>query len=116
MSLRWDESKGYGGHEADVCCKMIPLEFLAIEHEHGDYSEHGQSNSLLNYLELEEGERAACAAVAHTVGRNHKTIFQERQAPGEEDDGYQRPVFDHAGLREFEIAIPGECHKDIGYY
>ena len=100
-----DEAEGY---------EVVPADGLAFEDGGHDDGEHHQRDALLYDLELHEGERTAGDLGADAVGRYHKGIFEEGHAPREDNDAYQRPVLDKVHLLEFEIAVPGKRHKDVG--
>ena len=94
--------------------EVVPLEGFALEKEHHDDRENGQRDDLLDDLQLEQRVRAAVAREADPVGRNGEAILEESDAPGEENDGDQRPARGDLHLLEFEVAVPGESHEDVG--
>lgn len=94
---------------------MIPVELLTLEQEHGYDGEYGQGDHLLDYLKLEQAERAAVTLESDAVGRNHEAVFGQGDAPREQDDDIQGPVARHAGLLEAQMAVPGQGHEDVGY-
>ena len=50
----------------------------------------------------------------YPVGRDLKTIFNKGNAPTDDDDGQQRPVFGQTGITHLEMTIPCQCHKYVG--
>ena len=81
---------------------MIPSRTFP-EVEDCKYNENNQSYYLLDDLELEGIE----LAIAQSVCRNLKAIFEECNSPAGEDrspDG---------NVPEFEVTIPGEGHEHI---
>ena len=115
LRLDRQERENDGGDEAEEGRKVIPVELLTLEQEHGDDGEYGQRDHLLDDLKLEQTERAAVTLESDTVGRNHEAIFGQGDAPREQDDGIQGPVAGHAGLLEAQMAVPGQGHEDVGY-
>ena len=71
---------------------MVPLKSLPLEHHCDDDSEHGEGDDLLDDLELHDVERSAVAVEADSVGRDLGAVFEESQAPGQEDYQYERPA------------------------
>ena len=89
------------------------MERLALEQEVGHHGEDYQRDALLDDLELDQRERTAVALKADAVGRHLTTVFEESDAPREDDDADEWPVGAHARLLQFEMAIPGQCHEDV---
>lgn len=62
---------------------MVDGEGLVFEkHEH-ENREDGQRKEFLNHLELPKVERTTVLEKTDAVRRNHKTVFNERNAPTE---------------------------------
>src|ERR1039458_8918545 len=89
--------------QADPGGGVVPAQMLA-EVEEGEDSEDDQRNDLLDDLEL-DGRKAVGA---HAVGRHLEAVFEEGDAPADQDDLPKR------FLAEFQVAIPGEGHEDVG--
>ena len=70
----------------------------ALEHDVGNDAEHGQRDALLDDLQLNEVERAAVLDEAETVGGYLTAVFEEGNAPREDDDAYQWPVVRYTAL------------------
>ena len=93
---------------------MVPVEGLSLEQEVGDDGKYRQRNDFLNDLELDERERTAVLREAHPVGGHHKRVFKEGDSPGKEDDADERPVVRNLHLLQFQVAVPGQRHEDVG--
>src|SRR3982750_1487623 len=76
-----------------------------LEHNRREYCKHTERDHLLDDLELAAGE---AMGVADTVGGHREGIFDERDSPTDEDRR------DHRQMWEFEVAVPGEGHQDVG--
>ena len=93
---------------------MVPLDVLSLEHEHHDDGEYRERDDFLYHLELQQVERAAVALEADAVGRDREAVFKEGDPPGKQDDQDERPGRRYFHFLEFKVAIPRECHEDIG--
>ena len=82
---------------------MIPAQMRA-EVKGGKDAEDRQRDDLLNHFELDHAE----AAVAKAVGWNLEAILKEGDAPADEDD------LPEGVLTEFQVAVPGNGHEDVG--
>ena len=71
---------------------MIPMDRLALEHEHHDDGENREGDRFLNHLQLHKAERAPVAGKADPVGRNGEAILKKGYSPGEQYDQNQRPA------------------------
>ena len=93
---------------------MIPLQGLVLEHECDDDCEYRQGNDFLDYLELHQTERAAVVDEAYPVGRHLGAVFEEGYTPGEKYHKDERPAGRNLHFLKLEVAVPCECHEDIG--
>ena len=89
--------------EANGSNAVVPFELFA-EISDGKSREHGKRDDFLDDFELCRGELIR----TDTVGGNLKTVFEKGDAPAGEDDLPQR----FAAV--FEVAVPGEGHKEVG--
>jgi PLP dependent protein len=89
--------------QADSRGGVVPAQMFA-EVEEGEDGEDDERNDLLDDLELDGRE----AVGADAVGRHLEAVFEEGDAPADQDDLPQR------FLAEFQVAVPGEGHKDVG--
>lgn len=92
---------------------MIPMDLFSLKKKHRYNCKDGKRDGFLYNLELEERKGTAGTFETDSVRRNHKAVFKKRHAPREGYDGYQRPVFYYACLRESQIAVPGKCHEYV---
>lgn len=92
---------------------MIPMEFLPREEKHCDDGEDGKGYNLLDHLELNQGEGTTVVDKPHSVGGDLETIFQEGDAPGEENDADKGPAGSDTGIVEPQMTIPSERHEDV---
>jgi hypothetical protein len=82
---------------------IIPAEFFA-EIGDGKDGENGERDDFLNRFELSGAELVR----ADAIGGNLKAVFEKGDAPAGEDN------FPQSFAAEFEVAVPGEGHEDIG--
>ena len=86
------EGKKHGENDENEGKDMVPAESFGLENRNHDDGEHGQRNGFLYDFQLDKIERAAVLDGTHTVGRNHKRVFEQGDAPRHEDDQIQGPV------------------------
>lgn len=114
MLLCLHESEEYRQDDESEGHQVVPADGLALEDRGHDDGEDGQRDGFLYNLQLHQREGAAGNLRPDAVGRYHEAVLKEGHAPRQGDDGYQRPVGDELHLLELEVAIPGECHEDVG--
>ena len=93
---------------------MVPLERFRVEYRYRDGRENCERNRFLDDLQLHQAEGTAVDAAADAVGGNHEAVFKEGESPGGEDHENQRPIGADVHFFKFEVAVPSECHKDVG--
>ena len=94
--------KRAGGDEGKAE-RVIPAQRL-LQVQHRESGEHHQRDHLLHGLELcGRIDRAAPA-----VGRHRQPVFEKGDPPARHDDERQRAFL------EFEMAVPGKGHEDVG--
>ena len=93
---------------------MVPLDGLPLEQEGDDHREDGQGNHFLDDLELHQVEGASVSQEADPVGRDRQAVFEESDAPGEQDNEDEWPSGGDFHLLKLEVPIPGEGHEDVG--
>ena len=89
------------------------MQVLTLEHYVGYYSKDTKADALLDDLKLYEIKRSAIALEPKTICRHLTAIFQEGNAPREENHSKQGPLRGYACLLQFKMPIPSKCHKDI---
>ena len=92
---------------------MVPVQRLRLEAESQDKREYYQRDALLDYLELDQIERAAVDIGPYAVSRDHKAILKQSKAPGCQYNKDKRPVSADLHLLKFKVSVPGKSHKDI---
>ena len=97
------EGEGHGGDDAKEGGDVVPSGH-GLEIQHGKDGEDGEGDDFLDDFQLVGGEGVAAPA----VGRDLQNVFEEGDAPTDEDD-------DQDGLiLEFEMAVPSHGHEDVG--
>src|ERR1039458_1434636 len=77
---------------------------MLAEVDEGEDGEDDEGDDLLDDLELDGRE----AGGADAVGRHLQAVLEEGDAPTDEDDLPERV------LAVFQVAVPGNGHKDVG--
>src|SRR5579862_3350585 len=96
------ENHEHRGDHQDKPQDVIPLDRL-VQIEDREDGEHGEGDHFLNRFELHRGEFVRPNAVC----RDLKAIFEECDAPANEDH------FEQRRLPELQVSVPGESHEDI---
>ena len=99
------------GDKAGEARKMIPLQGVALDEQHGEQREDHKRDNLLDNLQLPQREGASELGTADTVGGNLKAVLKECYAPANQHDG-NHAVTLQTRLKG-DVAIPRERHKDI---
>ena len=89
--LRFHEYEIDGSYQTESGSSMIPMQLFVLENQVGNQGEHHQRDALLNDFELHQIERATVIHKAETVGGHLTAIFQEGDAPREDNDAEKRP-------------------------
>ena len=107
--------KKYGEDNKDERNDMVPTECLGLEHCNNDDGEHDERNGLLDDFQLDEVEGSAIYDRADAVGGDHEEILDQGDAPRQQDNEDERPVFGRwDNFRQFELAVPSEGHENVG--
>ena len=81
-----------GADDKQECKNVVPVQMGALEHDVGNDAEHGQRDTFLNDLQLDEVERSAILYKAETISRNLTAVFKKGYHPREGDDSDEGPV------------------------
>lgn len=105
------EHKIDGQHEEHGPKKVVQPQGFGLEKESRENGENQQCDHFLYDLELQESEGASRAFEAHPVGRDHKAVFKQGDAPADEDDSPQGHTLEKS---EPQLAVPGQGHERVG--
>jgi len=70
---------------------VVPVQVLSLKHDVGNDGEDRQRDALLNHLQLNQREGASVVNESETVGGHLAAIFQEGDAPREDNNAEKRP-------------------------
>jgi hypothetical protein len=101
-SLELVEHEECAGDEAAECGEVVPVQ-LVTKVEDAEDPEDAERDDFLDNFEL-VGRKGARA---DAVRGNLQAIFEERDAPADEDDFPEWDGF------EFEMTVPREGHEDV---
>ena len=113
MEGLFQEGEEDGEDDAEEGDDVVPVDGLSLEDEGDDDGEDGQGDDLLDDLELDEVEGTAVLGITYAVGRDREAVLEEGDAPGEQDDQYERPARGDFHFAEFQMPVPGERHEDV---
>lgn len=88
----FNENEPDRSHQASKGGVMIPVESLALEEQDRESGKNGQGDDLLDNFELNEAESTAVVRESHSVGRNHKAVFNQGNSPGNQNYPDNRSV------------------------
>ena len=95
---------------------MVPVEALATKTYDGEDGEDAEGNDFLYDLELHERVGTTVALKTDAIGRHLKAVFEEGEAPRDEDDDEERCfALQNADILQFEMAIPSENHENVAH-
>lgn len=101
--LPFVEYKESAGSDEGKSCEMVPFYCLS-KIESGERDEDQERNDFLHRLEFSRRVNGVAAA----VGGDGEAVFNEGDAPACQNHCPQRPIL------EFQVAIPGKSHEDVG--
>src|SRR5215471_21067133 len=93
-----------GAHQTQSRPEEIELDRL-LHVEDRERHEHAERDDLLHDLQLREIEHG----VANPIGRHLQDVFEERDAPADENRNDQR-----TGAQVAQMRVPRERHEDVG--
>ena len=93
--------------------QVIQPETFIFKYKKCEEGKHYECDHLLDDFQLHQRERAAILLIPEAVGRDLGTIFKEGDAPADTDDSHKAELLKALHFSEFEMPIPGHCHKHI---
>ena len=97
------ENYGHRSDDQGEAGQVVPAQGL-LQVEDGEGGEDCQGDDFLDGFKLGGGEFVG----AYAVGGDLETVFEEGDHPADQDD------FEEWDFAEFQVAVPGEGHEDIG--
>ena len=91
---------------------MVPAQGVGFHKDQREDGEDRERYDLLNHLQFPDRERTSEFGAADAVGGDLEAVFEQRDAPAEQDDG-QHPEALYFGF-ESDMPVPSQCHKGIG--
>ena len=95
---------------------MVVGEGLILEEQEHKEGKNGEREEFLDHLKLPEIEWAAVADKSYTVCRHHEAVLDQRNAPTEKDDHWQRQLAEPGRALQLQMTVPRECHEHIRTY
>lgn len=108
------EYKINGQYQKTETYEMIQPELLVLKEQKSKAHEYYERYDFLQHFQLHKGERSSVVAVAQSVRRDLKTVFEKRYTPTYQYHSPKTEFGKPAVLGEFEMTVPGHCHKGIG--
>ncbi len=87
---------------------------LCLKSKRREDDEHGEGDHLLYYFQLQQGEAATVTLKADAVGRHLEAILEKGDEPADQDHPDERQFAEPAVLSQLQVAVPCQCHKDVG--
>lgn len=101
-------------HQKAETYQVVPFECLVFEEQGGEKGKHHQGNDFLQHFEFDQRKGTAVFAEADAVGGYLEKIFEQGNAPADEYNGHQAQIAEPLHFMEFEVAVPGKGHEDVG--
>lgn len=108
------ENKIDSQHQKCETDQMVRPETFIFKNQNCKKGKNNERNYFLNDFELPESKRAAISHKSDFVGRNHSHILKKRNHPTEQDDFQKTHIGKPVIFFEFQMTVPGKCHKNIG--
>ena len=93
---------------------MIHPETAGLEEKDGYEHEYCERDRLLKDFELDQTERPSVLDESHPVCRDLERVFEKRDTPAQNDDRRQAELRKKTDIFYPEMAIPRQCHKNVG--
>ncbi len=91
---------------------MVPAQGVGFHEDQREDGEHRERHDLLNDFQLPDRERAPEFGASDAVGRDLETVFEQRDAPAQQDDGEKPEAFE-SGF-EGDMPVPRQRHESVG--
>lgn len=102
-----------GQNQAEESGEVVPAQGVGFHEDQCEEREYGKRYHLLYHFKFPDGERAAELRGADTVGGDLKAVFEQGDAPAQQDDRQYAEAFE---LRfECDMSVPCERHEGVRY-
>ena len=92
---------------------MIPSKRLVLKEYQSKNNENNECDHLLNHFQLQKSKGSTMIFKTYSIRGDLKTIFEKGDSPTDQNKNEQTPSCDFFIFGESQMAIPGNCHKDI---
>lgn len=102
-----------GQNQAEKSGEVVPAQGVGFHEDQCEEREYGKRYDLLYHFKFPDGERAAELRGADAVGGDLKAVFEQGDAPAQQDDRQHAEAFE---LRfECDMSVPCERHEGVRY-
>lgn len=108
------ENEIHGQHQEHETYQVIHSERFVLEKQERENNKDRERDHFLDHLQLHQGKRPAVLLEADAVCRHLQQIFEQGDAPADEDDADESKALAPLHLLEFEMPIPRQRHKSVG--
>lgn len=91
---------------------MVPAQRIRAHKDQREDAKYRERDDLLDHLQLPDRERTAELRAAEAVGRDLKTVFEQGDAPTQQDDRDESETFE--SRFEGDVTVPGQRHEGVG--
>ncbi len=91
---------------------MVPAQGVGFHEDQREDGEDRERYDLLNHLEFPDRERTSEFGAADAVGGDLEAVFEQRDAPAQQNDGRQPEAFEPRF--EGDMPVPRQRHKGVG--
>lgn len=94
---------------------VVQPEGLGAENQQGENRKYAQRDNFLYDLKLDQRERTAVSGKTDAVCGYLEAVFKEGDPPTYNDNKYERYGASAFRRIEFQVAVPGDGHKNVGH-
>ena len=102
-----------GQNQAEKSGEVVPAQGVGFHEDQCEECEYGKRYDLLYHFKFPDGERAAELRGADAVGGDLKAVFEQGDAPAQQDDRQHAEAFEFRF--ECDMSVPCERHEGVRY-
>ena len=102
-----------GQNQAEESGEVVPAQGVGFHEDQCKEREYGKRYDLLYHFKFPDGERAAELRGADAVGGDLKAVFEQGDAPAQQDDRQHAEAFEFRF--ECDMPVPCERHEGVRY-
>ena len=100
-------------YQAEETCEVVPAQGVRLHENQREQREDRERDHFLDDFQLPDRERPAELRRPDAVGRNLEAVFEQGDAPAQQDDRQHAEAFEFRF--ECDMPVPCERHEGVRY-